>query len=275
MAELESVAPVVDENDEPANNGDYFESQLGDVEIVQRPKTGATPILICERFGADWVTESVEFFEERLAANLPGSRGLVGRGDKEAMDFLEGFLMQPLLIADSTAFGAGHNDPVWWWRGSSSMGIERFQRISDARCLADCYEWVLNRVVVYRDPNCKRSFIYIETSADSPARPADYAGRDAPRVEEYGELHGNAISRAELDDGYATIDGRIVDARSARLRVRYLAPRNFVIAPKGCPLNAMESERGNEERLNQLLDGSIDLDSYVDWYLSLPAKRYR
>ena len=83
------------------------------------------------------------------------------------------------------------------------------------------------------------------------------------------------ISRAELDDGSAIIDGKLQTISDrAELRLRYVTPYNFVIAATGSPLLNPDYDRRLEDHLNAMLKGEERLPVMAQEVLRLPAGRY-
>ena len=208
------------------------------------------------------------FFDNRVSRAFPGIRG--ARWFTDATEAIKRLL---LLLKAPTAFdmATGHNvttDPIWWFRGVSSMPTKIFRQLGHNRCLMDVYELEINKVAVYRSRDYTRSFVYIETRPDQPSGLYD---TDAKKVEqsvaelgyaaeEYAVFQGTLVSRACFDDGAAEIDGEIVDVGGAEVRVRYLSPYNFIIAPKFSAFNLPEREYEVYTLLNDTMRGEATLD---------------
>ena len=208
------------------------------------------------------------FFDNRVSRAFPGVRGVCWFADAA-----EAIKRLPLLLKAPTAFdmATGYNvmtDPIWWFRGVSSMPTKIFRQLGHNRCLMDVYELEINRVAVYRSCDYTRSFVYIETRPDQPSGLYD---TDAKKVEqsvaklgyaaeEYAVFQGTLVSRACFDDGAAEIDGEIVDVRGAEVRVRYLSPYNFIIAPKFSAFNLPGRESEVNTLLNNMMRGEATLD---------------
>lgn len=58
----------------------------------------------------------------------------------------------------------------------------------------------------------------------------------------------------------------------AELRVRYVSPYNFLIAPKGNPINNIMFDNRRAELLNAILRGQNNIDTLVGEILALPKK---
>lgn len=120
----------------------------------------------------------------------------------------------------------------------------------------------------------------METIADSPT---DLYGSSQEKIssevetsgyarEEYGLVDGRLpVTRAEHDDGAAIIDGRPVDIRGRSvLRVRYISPFNFLIAPNNSPINNKEFDDELEKGLNAMLQGSDVFEAICSRIRHLP-----
>ena len=209
------------------------------------------------------------FFDNRVSGAFPGVRGLCCFTD--AAEAIERLL---LLLKRPTAFdmATGHNvmnDPIWWFRGGASMPIDVFRQLGHNRCLMDVYELEINRVAVYRSDDYTRSFVYIETRPDQPSGLYDTDSREVEQSvakvgyarEEYAVFQGTMITRACFDDGAAEIGGEIVDVGGAELRVRYLSPYNFIIAPK---FSAFNLPGLVYEEVYTLLNGTLRGEATLD-----------
>ena len=75
--------------------------------------------------------------------------------------------------------------------------------------------------------------------------------------EEFGLVDGTLpVTREEFDDGATLVDGnpaRIVGR--AELRIRYITPYNFLLAPQMSPINNHDFDGQLEDLLNAMLQG--------------------
>jgi hypothetical protein len=92
--------------------------------------------------------------------------------------------------------------------------------------------------------------------------------------EEYGLVDGQyLITRAQLDDGAAEIDGRVQDIRGRNeLRSRYVTPFNFVVAAHDSPINNPQFDQRLEEILDSMLKGQDRLEELMQAVLRLPIR---
>jgi len=203
------------------------------------------------------------FFDNRFSSAFPGVRDIHWFTDgKQALDRLQLLLKKPIAFEKEMGHGTTH-DPIWWWRGVSCLPISVFRRLSDTRCLMDVHELEISKIAVYRSRAYYQSFVYVEVSPDQPT--GLYAADEATihnliesfgyAFEEYGLFQNIPITRACYDDGAAVIDGVVVDASGAELRVRYLSTYNFLIASKFSPINSSEFDALSKPLLTDMLSG--------------------
>lgn len=218
------------------------------------------------------------FFDNRICTTFPGVRGATEFTNPQlAVDRLMRLLRPPTAFETAHGYGV-HIDPIWWWRGCMSMQIESARRLSETRWLMDNHELEIEKLMVYRGLAYYKQFVYVEARADSPTGlyDADPSWIERVRVkhgftsEEYALFHDTPITRACYDDGSAEIDGEIVSLEAAQLRVRYLTPYNFVIAPKFCAFNMHELESEAESLLNGMLQGQATAEDLVSFVEAAP-----
>jgi hypothetical protein len=183
---------------------------------------------------------STVFFADRFAQAFPGVRGTSWFEDPGEIKMrLSKLLEEPLVFPGAR--------PIWWWRGPENLHIEHFRPLDGRLFLMDNQEWQIRRIAAVCPGPYKANFVYVETDAmlrtglyshsdDGTARRVGSFGYDS---EGYGlTTYGHLVTRAEYDDGAATIGGSIVDIRGkVELRVRYLTPFNLLIAGQGSPIN--------------------------------------
>ena len=228
-----------------------------------------------------------EFFAHRLSDAFPGLRGLVWMTDAKAIvDRLEILLCQPLIFerfpGKREEYG-GRAEPMWWFRAGASMYIERFQRLSDVKCLIDYREYVIDKVAVYRDVADYRSFIYVETKAepttgvygDRSEYLAEMKDRGRYAIEQYALYEGIPITTEEHDDGAAIINNKIVKtAGKAISMVRCLTPYNFIICAQSAVYNSNQSDKLFGDFMDDVIKGkdSHTLKDLLPTLLELPRE---
>jgi hypothetical protein len=198
---------------------------------------------------------------------------------KEAIDRLVVLLKHPLRWVwqddEHSTIGV---DPIWWWRGSSSMSIQHFSRVNDSEILLDEMELPVRRIVAVNAASYWQSFVYVETDPKPPVGIYEQTQEKVSRwirdfgyaYEEYGLFEGRPVTRAEYDDGAAMIDGKPQRILGAQLRARYLTPYNLVIAPHESPINNNMFGERFEELMNGILNGNCSVEELSNEVRRLP-----
>ncbi len=208
-------------------------------------------------------TSTIVEFSDRFSLAFPGVRGIAWFDDITTIaKRLAVLLKPPLRFANQELF--------WWWRGGKDMYIRKFEYVQDSHFLMDAHELNVRRVAAVNPGDYYQKFVYVETDADEPtglypdsARYVDLLIEDYGYAsEEYGLLDKKIpVTRAEYDDGATIIDGEPVDVNArTELRVRYLTPYNFIIAPQYAPINNEDFNDKLNTYLNQLLRGENVFD---------------
>ncbi|GAB4251351.1 MAG: hypothetical protein Kow0027_15260 [Saprospiraceae bacterium] len=210
------------------------------------------------------------FFSYRLARAFPGVRGLRWFKGEMAIKRLKLLLREPTRFDIANGYGV-YTDPIWWFRGHSALPVERFTVLSHGKCLLNHKELKISKVAAYNPPLYYRCFVYVEVEGEQPIGLYHYTKKQIAKVkerrgyydEEYGLLEGTPIKREEYDDGAAEINGEIVDASGAELRVRLLTSYNFIIAAKSSPFNSEEGNKLGDEFMNRILKGEKTLEEFA------------
>lgn len=220
-------------------------------------------------------TESTQFFSERFSSSFPGVRGVNWFKDENDIEMrLCKLLQNPLAFEDS--------NPIWWWR-KGNLSIKSFKSLGSQMYLMDWYELKIAKIAAVNAGAYYQKFVYVETEPMTPTglypdpegRINDYVNEYGYCNEEYGLYNGNVkINRSEYDDGATVIDGKLVDlGENAELRVRYITPYNFLIAPHGSPINNNEFDDILKEVLNEMLSNKRSIDTLVTLVLQLPKRQ--
>lgn len=215
-----------------------------------------------------------EFFEDRLSQSFPGIRGIKWfTKSNEIINRLKVLLKEPLCIN-------GANNPIWWFRGSLSMQIEKCHFINEKKFLMNHQECKVDKICVYRSQRCDRSFLYVELEAEEPTGVYDYSVEDTLREmqtigyarEEYGIFETCLLTREEYDDGAKFIDGEIINfaTKDVKLRCRFLSKYNFIICALFNPINSVRNDSDFENFLNGMLDGSVNMEEIIEHIEKLP-----
>lgn len=203
---------------------------------------------------------STVVFAQRFSDAFPGVRGIAWfDGDDTIRQRLARLLAQPLEFEDRT--------PIWWSRGSSNLQISRYAEAADFS-LINGDEMKIVRVAAVNSASYKYNFVYVDVEPlppigiykHTPERIAEVATGDSPfdyYWEEYGLVDGtHLVTRAELDDGSAMIQGELQSLRGRlEIRGRYVTRYNFIIAAGGAPLMNSSYDDTLEGHLNAMLKG--------------------
>lgn len=214
-------------------------------------------------------------FSNNFAQAFPGVRGIQWFDQADVVsDRLKILLKPPLLYREGHLLG--------WWRGSRNLQIEQFKHIERSHFLMDADELNICKIAAVNAGQYYQSFVYVETKADPPTGLYDtdpvILDREVEDFgfarEEYGLVDGNLpVTRAEYDDGAAVIDGKPVNIGGrVTLRIRYLTPYNFLIAPYTTPINNYAFDESLEIYLNRLIKGDDVFDDMCREILRLPKK---
>lgn len=215
---------------------------------------------------------STVFFSYRLASAFPGQRGLKWYDSKTAVNRLE------IVFQDPIDFKANINsqyvtDPIWWFRGHRAMFIKKFKKISKTKILLGHDELEINRIAVYIGDSYYECFIYFEIKGEKQTGLYNRTDEDIEETknrrgydnEEYALFGRKPISREQYDDGATIINGKVVEAFGAKLRVRYLTNYNFILAAKESPYNSRKFDRESNDYFNKILKAEITPETFFDY----------
>ena len=257
-------------NDEAFDNS--FKQLLHEIHGVPlnpKPKLGKNP------FKKDTPSklndDSTVFFYERFTSAFPGVRGVEWfKEPKVAIDRLSLLLRDPIVFSNQK--------PIWWWR-FGNLHINSFEKIDDSTGIMDYKELQIEEVAAVNAGSYYQSFVYVKVTPSTPSGLYDYSyideavKRSGYADEEFAVYKNRFITQAEYDDGAAIIDGLPVDLNGeAELRVRYLTPYNFVIAPNNSPINNVGFDRHLEKILNEMLQEKCEIGKLVDAVMKLPKR---
>lgn len=246
--------------------------ELYGVPLRPKPALGRNP------FKASDITkpklnglDSTVLFHQRFGKAFPGVRGTEWFQNEDAVQRLALLLHEPLVFEDGT--------PFWWWR-SGDLHIEKFEVLDATTVLIDEEELIIDEIAAVNPRNYYQCFVYVKTKPSSPSGlyPLNKIEEDTKlngyAREEFAVFKGMNITRAELDDGAAVIDGKPVALEGqAEIRIRYLTPYNLVIAPHNSPINNAEFYLRRDDLLNEILKGNARLEKFTEEFLKLPKRQ--
>ena len=259
-------------NDQEFNNSfKKLLHEIYDVPLKPKPKLGKNPFV--EQDNRLTLNEdSTVFFYERFGSAFPGVRGVeYFKESKAAVDRLCLLLKDPLVFKNQT--------PIWWWR-SGELPIDSFRRIDDSTVIMNFEELNIEEIAAINPGSYYRCFVYVKAAPSEPSGLYDYSYIEESvnylgyASEEFAIYKNKFITRAEYDDNAAIIDGSPVDLNGeAVLRVRYLTPYNFIIAPHNSPINNIDFDKIRDEILNEILQGKCELNKLVNAFMKLPKRQ--
>lgn len=232
---------------------------------IEKPKLGSSlPERVHEHAASKTLSSEVERwcsndgvveFSDRFSLAFPGLRDVEWFDDLEVIaERLDILLRKPLNF--------NQRKLAWWWRGHQNLHIRKFRRLNGSHFLMDVHELNIRRVAAVNQASYYNKFVYVETNADLSTGLYSSNSEDLEsrlkrigyNKEEYGLVDGSlAVTREEYDDGAALIAGKPVDiSESVSLRVRYVTPYNFIIAPHMSPINNHSFDEDLNKYMNQL-----------------------
>ena len=261
------------------DNNEYDEAlnqlvhEIYGVKKRPKPKLGKNPFLraLNEDNRPEMKEDSTTFFYKRFCSAFPGVRDITWFNADEAIERLSILLAKPLDFQDGS--------PIWWWR-SGALHIHDFQRIDEEHALMDNQELKIKRIAAVYSGSYYQSFVYVEVEPMPPSglyeidvnSEAEYSGYSR---EEFAIFNGTFIKREEYDDNAAIIDGKPVNLDGkAELRIRYLTPYNFIIAPHNSPINNSTYDRRRNDCLNEIIRGQKNVEDLASEIFNLPRRGY-
>lgn len=222
---------------------------------------------------------STVHFAKRFAAAFPGVRGIKWFDDADDIrQRIERLLEEPLEFEDGT--------PIWWTRGNANLHISSATMVSDTLVINDD-EMRIRRVAAVNPGAYKYNFVYLDVAPLPPtgiyqhteARIAELARGEGPFPyywEEYGVVDAeHLITRSELDDGSAVIDGKLQSiSNRVSYRGRYVTDYNCIIAGGGAPIMDSSYDEQLESHLNAMLKGEDRLGAIAEEANRLSTGRF-
>lgn len=222
---------------------------------------------------------STVFFAKRFAAAFPGVRGIRWFDDLDDIrQRLKVLLEQPLEFENRT--------PLWWTRGGANLHISSASMSGDVLMVND-NEMRIRRVAAISPASYKYSFVLLDVAPLPPigiyehteGRIAEIAENQGPFPyywEEYGIVDGeHLITRGELDDGSAVIEGKLQSVTGrVSYRGRYVTDYNCIICGGGAPIMDRSYDERLAHHLNAMLRGEDRLEEMAKEVVHLPTGRF-
>lgn len=245
--------------------------EIYDVPLLEKPKLGKNPFAEAINDQPSLNKDSTVFFQDRFSGAFPGVRGIEWFKDpKVALQRLSLLLKNPISFQNA--------QPVWWWR-NGDLHIESFEEMDAVSALMDGQELLIDEVAAVNAGSYYQSFVYVKTKPSERSglynQPFDdEVARWGFAREEFAVFEGHLINRAEYDDGAAIIDGTPTPTDGkASLRIRYITPYNFIIAPINSPINNAQFDGIRDGILTQILKDEATLDDFVEAFMKLPKRQ--
>jgi len=209
---------------------------------------------------------STVLFSSRMSSAFPGIRELTWFNDPvDATKRLNILLRKPIRFKSSIR--ECESDPIWWFRGSSALFVDKFKKIGRKKVLMNGEQLKIKRIAAYHGKSYFKDFLYVEAEGEKQTGLYNYSKDDLINhkkiigysFEEYGLLKNlfgfkRKIKRQDYDDGATVIRGKVIDASNAELRTRYLTDYNFIITAKGSPYNSRKFSFNTQEIFDGMLE---------------------
>lgn len=228
-------------------------------------------------------SQSLRLFDDRMCEAFPGARGLVLIEDPAGIKRCLDIVLKPPLVTDALL----NTGWIWWWRGSLNNYVTTYSYLPGEKVyLIDNWELDIKLLAGYRAVPQDLQYVYVESDPLKSSGIRCWANQDIDDMintfgvayEDIAVFEGHYISMPEHDDGFANINGQVVNVMGrSESRKRPLTKFNLLIAPKETRLNNIDFEDKLEAICNQILTEQASLDELVDaikqiprWSLSLP-----
>jgi len=223
---------------------------------------------------------SATLFDYRFGLAFPGLRETKWFEGEEAVRRLSKLLETPLEFENSRN---GLSAPIWWWR-NGNLGISKFKILSKNEVLINVKELKIKKIAAVYSQTYYRTFVYVETEPMNvigiykdhneawKKNMIEYVGYAS---EEYGLFKGkNKVTRDEYDDNAAVINKKLVElGNDVELRVRYVSPYNFIIAPHASPINNHNFDTDLSNHLGLMLEEKATIEELIVKVKALPESR--
>lgn len=220
---------------------------------------------------------STSLFHYKMTGAFPGVRGVKWfENPKIATKRLAILLQEPLRFSSGSREAEG--DPFWWFRGGSTLFIEKFKKVGSKMVLLNFDQLKIKRIAACQGDLYYKDFVYVEVEGEKQTGLYDHTQEELQRHidtfgyswEEYGLIKNRLgwttpIRREDYDDGATVIRGEVRNTLDAELRVRYLSKYNFIIAAKGSPYNSSKFDRESEPYLNGILKGEVEPVAFFEF----------
>lgn len=200
----------------------------------------------------------LSLFGDALGATFPKHLGQIFyTDDKEKINLL----FTNLKMRD-------FNNNLWWFDGLRSNPIEDLRQLDDNIWLIDCYETKIKSVWGFIDLNLYTDFLLVNLEKMPSFGIYNNSSYD---YEEVGLIDNQKyITRNEYDNGYAEINGEIINLseHNVNIRCRYLVDRSIFISTAYNSANHFDSEESVRDLIEKINNHYKISDSDIKIFIS-------
>lgn len=140
---------------------------------------------------------------------------------------------------------------LWWTRGRTKLHAKPIHKISEEIWLVGYQECKVKEICIYRDNTLERQYIALHLDPLSDFGVHNLS--EAADVDEAGLFQGTYIKLNEYDDGYAEIDGNIIELKKVEIRRRNLKLDFLFLVPRLSVLLQTDEDDIVQQTYNKLL----------------------
>jgi len=152
---------------------------------------------------------SQEMFDRAISSSMPGSYNYAQTNNEVEINRVMSSLAKYCEACN-----------LWWFAGLSHSPACPIKKLFEDIWLIQHQECKIIDLWLYRHPTIERQYILVKLAARSPFFTNDTDKLDFSMHDEAGFYKGRYVTRGEYDDGYAVIDGEVVELEGVELRVR-------------------------------------------------------
>jgi len=204
--------------------------------------------------------EQVKEFDRRIRRSMPGSYSYSQARDRNVINRVLASLAEDCEAYELNMFKGGR------FHGNACP----IRRLSDDIWLIWLWECEVTDLWVHRNSTSERQYVVLHLSPRPPFGFFDSEGRDRDVA---GYFNGEYMDPNMLDDGYAEIDGEVIELTNAEERWRNLKDDFLILAPHLSVFNYSPNDDQVEEVYRSLLEaGRInhELLEPLEWLSRAP-----
>lgn len=206
------------------------------------------------------VIECLRAFERALRRCTPGKRGIVHLSSKKEIDRLL-----------STLADICEPNELYWTKGYAKNAISQFKQLNEEHWLIDTTEYKITDCWITRDWGIDRCYVLMRSD---PMPSFGLYGEHDSQDEVAGEFGGRYLDYRQVDDGFANIDGDIVElAGRSTVRYRYLRPEYFFVATKYNSVLVQQSDQVIDPLIKRYIASEVVDVEELEGLRTLPKNR--